>query len=107
LAGCANASERYLGRHVVERLPRGRLVRKETLQAFGGDGAGADDVDADAPALEISDPVAGKAADGGLGRSIDAAPLVALVGIDRGQQDDRAARTHEIERTLNGEHQPL
>src|SRR3984957_141566 len=66
-----------------------------------------DRVDADALALQVHGPIAGKRAYRRFGGTIDAEGRVSLNGNQRGVQDNRAARGHERQCALNREERAL
>ena len=66
-----------------------------------------DRVDADALALQVHSPIAGKRAERRFGGTVDAEGRVSLNGNQRGVQDNRAARGHERQCALNREERAL
>jgi hypothetical protein len=66
-----------------------------------------DRVDADAPALQVHSPIAGKRAYRRFGGTIDAKGRASLNGNQRGVQDNRAARGHQRQCALNREERAL
>ena len=102
-AGVADAAQGDAGDHAgLEGLELIR-VGEEIIGAWGFDGAGADDVDANFPVFEVGGPSTREGADGGFGGAIDGERRDTFGAGDGAINYDGAAIAQERQGLLDGE----